>query len=160
MNPVIVQQYPGDGGTFQTVELMRHQVESSYLHPWIRERAAVMTSGCRRQNECEHYALLNFVRESVQFIRDPLEAEILIDPVTFIEQRLRAGAPVFGDCAQMTVYLCCLLKAIGHAPNFKVIGDKMAYNHVFVECEGTELDATMPPFETPDRYERMMRVAV
>lgn len=157
MNPISLPQFGGDAGTMQTLTLMRQMVESSYLHPWIRERAAVLASPCARDRYCEHQTLTDFVRSNVSYISDPLTTEVLADPVTFFEGRLRTGRPAFGDCAQMVSYLCSLLKSIGHNPKFKVIGDRSDLSHVFVLCEDQELDPTMSS-GVPDYYERFMLV--
>lgn len=158
MNPTVIPQFYGDAGTLQTVTLMREMVEQSYLHPWIRERAAIVTQPCNRNPVCDHQLLNQFVREAIQYISDPLGTEVLADPITFVEARLRQGAPVFGDCAQMVTYLCSLLKSIGHAPKFKVIGDGQELTHVFVECEGEDMDPTLTGFDVPQYYERFMLV--
>jgi hypothetical protein len=161
MNPIVIPQFYGDAGTFQALNIMREQVENSYLNPLIRERAASLTRLCdRHDRSCEHQTLCGFVRDSIQYVDDPAGIEVLADPVTFVERKLRSGEMVYGDCAQMVPYLASLLKASGHNPKFKVIGDNQAFHHVFIDCEGTELDPTMDPFTIPDYYDRFMLIEV
>ena len=160
MSPTVIPQYYGDPGTFQALGIMRQQVESAYLNPLIRERAASLAGLCNRSKACEHTAFCDFVRDNVQYVNDPAGVEVLADPVTFIEQRLRSGQLAFGDCAQMVPYLAALLKTCGHMPKFKVIGDAQGFHHVYIDCEGTELDPTMNPGNLPDYYDRYMLIEV
>lgn len=154
MNPVVLPQYSGDAGTFQALAIMRNQVNDSYLHPLIRERAAYLSQCGSTICATDHEIFTDFVKSNVKFIRDPFDTEILADPVTWIEERLRSNDLAFGDCAQMTPYLASLLKAIGHAPMFKVIGSNNYFSHVFLLCEGEELDPTLP--NPPTDYERFI----
>lgn len=157
----VYPSWPGDSGTLQTVYMMRELVNKSYLHPHIRERAASMVSNCRRAIGCEHGALLSWVHNAVQYVRDPIDVETLTEPVSFMEGRLRAGVKPFGDCDDMSTYLAALLKSIGHAPLFRVLSRSgNGFHHVHVVCHGTFLDPTLLLGQYPTQAVRAIQIKI
>jgi hypothetical protein len=132
-----------DTGTYQTLSKMRDLVNQSKLHPWIRDRAAMITANCNRNYDCEDYAALGYTKNIIRFVRDPDGVEALHDPVTWYEQRIRNHIPVYGDCDDLSMYLASLLKAIGHNPQFRILGTPNSFYHVHVVCHGKMLDPSM-----------------
>ncbi len=161
MNPTVYSQLPGDSGVYQTVYMMRDLVNKSYLHPWIRERAAAILRNCNRSPACEDFGLSNWVREKIQYVRDPAEVEALHDPITFFEKRLRSGQLVFGDCDDMSIYLASLLKAVGHSPLFRILARVgNSFHHVHVICHKHILDPTMEIGRLPRQAMRAVQIKV
>lgn len=158
MNYQIVSQDYGDAGTIQTLNTMVSMVNNSYLNPLIRNRAASITASCGREKWLQHACLDSFLRDHVRYINDPLDSEVLAEPVSFFENKLLNGETPYGDCAQISTYLATLLKSIGHAPQFKAIGNMTEFYHVFVVCEGQGIDPTEP--FVPTNYEREMIVRI
>lgn len=145
----LFSQWPGELGTYQTVSMMRNMVNRSYLDPVIRERATGLIIPCGRDLRCHHRRLQSFVSERVQYVKDPQGVEALHDPITFYEDRIRKGKRAWGDCDDMSVYLATLLKSIGHNPMFRIVGSLNFFHHIFVICEGENLDPTMKLEEFP-----------
>lgn len=157
----LFSQYPGDSGIYQTVYMMRELANKAQYHPWIRERAASIVNGCNRVRTCEDMVLSNWVKSKVQYVRDPVDAEALHDPVTFYERRLRSGLPVYGDCDDMSTYLAALLKSIGHQPFFRTLA-RVGWDlhHVHVVCDGQFLDPTMEIDKSPRQASRAIQFKV
>jgi len=154
-------QLPGEAGIFQTARMMKELVNKNYLHPWIRERAAELVRGCHRNLRCEEDSLTNYVRNTIQYLRDPVDVEALHDPVTFYERRIRTDQNVFGDCDDMSIYLATLLKAIGHSPKFRIMARTgNEFHHVHVICHNNLLDSTMSLGNYPTQYSRAVQVTI
>ena len=144
MNLVFYQQLGGDAGIVQTLGHMRNLVNNAFIHPWIIERARSLVGHCNRSRECEHRTLQGWVNGSMRFIRDPYGVESLFDPVTYVENSIRQGKKPSGDCDDLVMYLASLLKAVGHAPFFKVVSKYGSdFHHVLVYCDGNDLDPTL-----------------
>jgi hypothetical protein len=161
MNPTIYSQVPGDGGVFQTVQIMKGLVNKNFLNLLIRERAASIVQNCNRKIDCEHYGLLGYVRSAIQYVRDPTGVEALHDPVTFYEARLRNLQSVFGDCDDMSTYLATLLKSIGHPPFFRILSRTgNSFHHVHVICHGKLLDPTLELGNFPRQATRAVQIKI
>ncbi len=155
--PTVHAQLSGDDGIYQTVYMMRDLVNKAYLHPWIRERATRLVSGCRRDVNCEDRTLNGYVNRAMQFVRDPTDVEALHDPVTYVEANLRQGIRPAGDCDDLSLYLAALLKSIGHRPSFTII-DRFGkgFHHIFVWCDGNDLDPTLLNVGERDKPKRQL----
>lgn len=142
--PKIFSQLGGESGIYQTVAMMIQIVNESFLHPYIRERAANLAGHCARSLNCEHLALLGWVNSRMNFIQDPYGVESLFHPIN-VEENLRSSdTNVPGDCDDMAMYLAALLKSIGHNPAFRVIGKNSSQlHHVMVNCHRQNLDPTV-----------------
>ena len=160
MNPILHFQWPGEMGIHQTIYMMRNLVNQNYPHLWIRERANHIIQGCERDRHCEHIALRDWISSNVDYLEDPTDIEALHHPITFYEKRLRHNQKVWGDCDDMALYLATLLKAIGHRPQFRVVGRNKTFHHVLVICEGENLDPTMEAGNYPKNPGRAMRIPI
>lgn len=158
MNPTIVGQDYGDAGTMQTLQAMVSMVNNSYLDISIRDRASQIIRSCGRSRDMQHACFDSFMRQNVNYISDPFDTEVLSEPITFMNQRLNEGRKPYGDCAQISTYLATLLKSVGHQPQFKAIGNPGFFYHVFVVCEGEEIDPTEPVI--PKQYERFTIIPI
>lgn len=162
MNPSLYTQASGEAGILQTVSMMKDMVNKSFLHPWIRERAARLIANCNRNQDCEDKVLWGYVIKAIQYVRDPAGVEALHDPITFIEQRLRNRQVPFGDCDDMSLYLATLLKSVGHHPKFRVLSRAQdgTFSHVLVFCHNKNLDPTMEYGREPRNPTRAMQIMI
>ncbi len=158
--PKLYAQWPREMGTWQTVTMMKDMVRKASLHPWIRDRAVQVTLHCGRDLRCQCIALYGYVKGIMSYVRDPEGTEALHDPVTWVERRLRSGQSVYGDCDDASMYLAALLKAIGHAPRFRVMGREDRLHHVSVVCHNILLDTTVRPGVALPQPKRALQVPV
>lgn len=158
--PHVFAQWPAEAGTWQTVDMMKKFVQESMLHPWIRDRAAQVTAHCGRDLRCQCIALYGYVKGIMSYVRDPDGTEALHHPVTWVERRLRSGEPIYGDCDDASLYLASLLKAIGHRPAFRVVGQRERLHHVAVVCHNIILDTTVEPGRQYPHPQRAFRVPI
>ena len=158
--PTLHAQWPGEAGTWQTVAMMRDLARKAALHPWIRDRAVQVTAHCGRDAKCQCAALYGFVKNAMPYVKDPAGTEALHDPVTWVERRLRSGQSVYGDCDDASLYLAALLKAIGHRPHFRVMGQRDRLHHIAVVCHEMTLDTTVAPGRYLVQPQRALRVPI
>jgi hypothetical protein len=105
--------------------------------------------------------LLGWVKNKVQYLRDPTGVEALHDPISFYEKRLRRNLRVFGDCDDLSLYLATLLKSVGHAPLFRVLSRTgNTFHHVHVVCHSHLLDPTMELGRLPRQATRSVQIRV
>jgi hypothetical protein len=158
--PQVHAQWPGEAGTWQTVSMMRTMARESALHPWIRDRAVQVTAHCDRDTRCQCLALYGYVKNILSYVKDPTDMEALHHPVTWIERRLRTGQRVYGDCDDAATYLAALLRAIGHRPRFRVLGQRDRLHHISVVCHNIFLDTTVQPGVALPHPQRAIQVPV
>lgn len=122
----------GNNGAIATLRVMRDFANEANLDPsqLIRGKALELVSGLPpRQWFAEIRALHAFVRDSIRYVRDPVDAELVQTP----EATLRIGQ---GDCDDKATLLAALLKSIGHPARFVALdltGD--GFSHVLVETK-------------------------
>lgn len=139
----VFPQSGGAAGVAETLAAMSRLATASMLDPLIRDQAAFAISGCQRgDRHCQCYALMSWVSRNVRYVPDPLDTEALHDP-RLMARGIASKKYVYGDCDDMSTYLAALLKAIGLRPSFRAVGyDGQPFQHVYVRCEGLNLDAT------------------
>lgn len=140
--PNLIAQAPGDAGVQQTVAYMRALVNAAITDPVIRRQGFLATQHCPRQDHgCKCYSVLAWVKRHLHYLADPRGVEALHDP-KLIATAIHTGRVPYGDCDDFAMYTAALLKSIGLAPAFRVIGHGPQFSHVYVVCHGLTLDGT------------------
>lgn len=121
---------PGDAGTDQTVKEMNRMVDKARSCLRLRAVARYILRAARvpaRDIGGEISALFSFVRDRIRYVRDPIDVELVHDPLN----TLRVGA---GDCDDKAVLLAGLLQTIGHKTRFKVVALRRGdFHHVLLD---------------------------
>lgn len=121
----------------QTVDVMRGVATSRSRSPLIRQVAIGILNyaGTASQDYySEAMAIGNFVHQRIAYVKDPTDMELLVDPITLLEQADRGQAR--GDCDDMSLLTASLLLAIGHDPFFRCVryngGSFDPFSHIYV----------------------------
>ena len=123
---------PGPEGTRATLRIMKKLANDAVRDPRqiVRAKAIELYSaaGLRsRQWVPEIQALQRFVQNSIRYMRDPEDVELVQTP----EVTLKVAT---GDCDDQATLLASMLKASGHPAQFVAIGLKGGpFSHVLVE---------------------------
>jgi hypothetical protein len=83
----------------------------------------------------EAWAIGDYVKRKVRYVRDANGIEQIHDPLTLIDQLERGIARA--DCDDMALLIATLLLSIGHKPKFRMArykGYSGPYNHIYVVC--------------------------
>lgn len=127
-----------------TLALMRQMIRTGRKNPFVRVQAESLITGLphkaygQQARECFH-----FVRDDVQYVRDPRDVERIQTPEALLQSRK-------GDCDDKVVLLCSLLESIGHPTRLVVIGlHGGPFSHVY--CE-TRIGAHWVPCETTEPW--------
>ncbi len=104
-----------------------------------------------RDDVAEVAALFNFVQDTLHYVDDPTDIELVKSPM-LLDQSVTAQGYFMGDCDDASGYLAALLKAVGYAAVLTVVTPENAegfdYRHIFVrvwlpkEQQWLALDAT------------------
>ena len=123
----------GYAGTRKTVELIARLVRIGAKDFCVRQTAiAILRSrGIRPKDYMgEINALFEWVQRNVRYTRDIHRVELLHTARRMLE--LRAG-----DCDDMTILLCAMLKSIGHPVRLALVGfnprNKSVFTHIYLE---------------------------
>lgn len=128
----------GANGNKQTVRIMAELARQRASHPMVRQLAMdiVHQANIPSHNyldECK--AIGAYVQKNIRYLKDPQGMEQLTDPVLLIK-RIKEGTAQ-GDCDDMALLICTLLKSIGHSPYLRFVKYKKLtgpYNHIYVVC--------------------------
>lgn len=126
----------GLNGNLETLKKMIMVARLRSRHPLIRELALRILEhyGVPSQDYLkEAFAIGDYIRKKVRYVRDINGVETLHDPLTMIDQMKRNQAQ--GDCDDMSLLIATLLLAIGHQPYFRVVRyyDGIGpYQHIYV----------------------------
>lgn len=106
-------------------------------NPLVRQFAIGILNqfGTRSQDYySEAVAIGRYVQKNVAYVKDPTQLELLVDPVTLLEQVSRKQAR--GDCDDMSLLIATLLLSIGHEPYFRCVRYEGriagAFSHIYV----------------------------
>ena len=166
--------FGGDHGIYQTVSSLKSLVNQALRDPSgaIRLRAESLLSGVpERDDMAEVSSLYNFVVQSLHYVDDPYEIEMIKNPV-LIDQSITDTGSFMGDCDDASGYLAALLKSIGYAVQFVIVTPADApgfqYGHIFVrvwlphENQWLALDPTAKAYpmgwEVPNKKEKVYDV--
>ena len=128
--------FNGKRGNIQTINVMKQVARQRAGDPRIRALALKILSDCKIPSQdhlSEAICIGNFVKESVRYVRDPDNIELLTDPVTLVDQIARGIAQ--GDCDDMSLLIATLLLSVGCQPYFRAArykSDSGHYNHIYV----------------------------
>ncbi len=99
--------------------------------PGVRAVACEITSSLRGKDyAAEVYALFNWTKRNIRYVRDVRDVETLQTPRRTLEQRS-------GDCDDQAILLSALLESIGHRTRFAALGFKEAppFEHVVAQTK-------------------------
>lgn len=132
----------GIGATLSMMSALSRDGRKSML---VRETALCLISGFDQKDySSEVRALHAFVRDSIRYVQDPDECELIQTPDKTIE--LCAG-----DCDDKSILLAALLGSIGYVARYRAIGFQPGiFEHVYVE---TKLRERWIPLETTEPVE-------
>jgi hypothetical protein len=123
----------GYAGTRKTVELIADLVREGAKDFCVRQTAIeiLMRHGVRPKDYLgEIDTLFEWVKRNVRYTRDIHRVELLHTARRMLE--LRAG-----DCDDMTILLCAMLKSIGHPVRLALVGfnprRKKLFTHIYLE---------------------------
>jgi len=128
----------GYAGTRRTVELIAHLVKEGAKDFCVRQTAIEILR--RYGIPAKDYwgevrTLFEWVKRNVRYTRDIHHVELLHTARRMLE--LRAG-----DCDDMTILLCAMLKSVGHPVRLVLVGfnpgKKNLFTHIYLEvfCKG------------------------
>ncbi len=135
----------GVAGIEATLSAMSRFSKAGKKSMQVRDMALSLIRDCPAKDwACQVRALHAFVRDSIQYVLDPVDVELVQEPETTL--RLRAG-----DCDDKSVLLASLLGSIGHPARYCAIGfEPGIFCHVYVE---TKIGANWIPLETTEPVE-------
>jgi transglutaminase-like putative cysteine protease len=123
----------GYAGTRKTVELIARLVKEGAKDFCVRQTAIeiLIQHGVRPKDYLgEIRALFEWVKCNVRYTRDIHRVELLHTARRMLE--LRAG-----DCDDMTILLCAMLKSVGHPVRLALVGfnprKKKLFTHIYLE---------------------------
>jgi len=123
----------GYAGTIKTVDLIARLVREGSKDFFVRQTAIAILRrfGVRPKDYLgEINALFEWVKRNVRYTRDIHRVELLHTARRMLE--LRAG-----DCDDMTILLCAMLKSIGHPVRLALVGfnpkRKTLFTHIYLE---------------------------
>jgi transglutaminase-like putative cysteine protease len=137
----------GYAGTIKTVELIADLVRAGAKDFCVRQKAIEILRQCGIRPKDylgEIWALFEWVKCNVRYTRDIHRVELLHTARRMLD--LRAG-----DCDDMTILLCAMLKSIGHPVRLVLVGfnprKKNLFTHIYLEVfykgRWISLDATV-----------------
>lgn len=138
----------------QIVQILHELVQRYARLPEIHERAAKIVLGLADDDQLSQiYRLSNFVRDHVQFLRDPHLGEYIISPLVMLD-KIAASGKATGDCDDHVLLLNSLAQSIGFPT--RVVGVKAnsdLYNHVlssiYFRNKWVDIDSTIKIGEQP-----------
>jgi transglutaminase-like putative cysteine protease len=111
----------GDGGTRATLGVMYALIVAASKHPNVRDMAMNIMRTEKLKPSTSIYALREWIRLVVPFVRDPVTAEALTDPVAMIARIEEQGrAP--GDCDDVAMLVAAMALAVGFRARLAVVG--------------------------------------
>lgn len=127
---------PGINGNLKTLDIMKKMARQRACHPSVRELALRILEYYNVPSQDyykEAYAIGDYIKRKVRYVRDIKDVETLQDPVMLIEQMRRNQAQ--GDCDDMSLLIATLLLSIGHQPYYRVaryFEGNGPYQHIYV----------------------------
>jgi transglutaminase-like putative cysteine protease len=164
----------GDYGIYQTVAQIKALINQALTDPnaAIRLRAEEILSPVTERDEMgEVTAIYDFVKDSLHYVDDPTDIELLKNPI-LIDQSVSKSGSFMGDCDDASGYLAALLKSVGYSVQLVIVTPANApgfdYRHIFVRVwlpkaqQWLALDATAKIYpmgwEVPNKKEKAYNV--
>lgn len=137
----------GAAGTRATLNIMARLVRECRTDPLIRRTAANLVAELPEQSfYAEAEKLFFFVRDSIRYLQDTNNVEVLQNPRITLTER-------YGDCDDKATLLAALLESVGHPCRFVAVGYTKfdEFEHVYLETKigarWVAAETTMPvPF--------------
>lgn len=128
-----------------TLKLMSQKAKAGKVEPFIRAKALELTAGLKQKNRMgEIFAVWEFVKNRIRYVRDIRNVETLQDP----DYTLLQGA---GDCDDKAVLTAALLESIGHPTAFLALGFAPGkFSHVIAETRAGPSGKWLPLETTED----------
>ena len=126
----------GEQGSLATVDFLIKVARKQSKLPIIRELALrILEQYDVKSNDYynEAFAIGDFVKKKLRYVRDINGTELVHDPVMLIDQMRRGQA--HGDCDDMSLLIATLLLSIGHQPYFRIVkyyNGMGAYQHIYI----------------------------
>lgn len=165
-----VKQYEipsGDRGTKATLGMMMQLIVAGSRHPNVRDMAFKIMRPDKLKPSTSIYALREWTRLVVPFVRDPVTAEALTDPVAMVD-RIDVEGRAPGDCDDAAMLVAAMALAVGFRARLVVVGFKgtsplaggldsaVPFLHIWCEVASptgtlvwTEMDTTRPMQRIP-----------
>ena len=123
----------GKGGAYDIAYIIAREIEAGRVHPDVLKKAAELLRGIDwRDRRAVVHALWKFVRDDVDYRKDPYGQELVRYPETVLEH-------MAGDCDDQTVLLGALLSAVDAAPISLVLARANpatpAFTHILLAAE-------------------------
>jgi hypothetical protein len=142
----------GFAGHLHTIGLMRQLVNARKCEPFIIQTACnIIYQTPQFDTDAECFALFEYVRDRIRYVRDVVGVETLADPVMTLRRML-------GDCDDQSTLLATLLESVGYPTRFIMAGYQGSeFEHVYLQAlirdEWVSMDPTQPEqmgWEPPD----------
>lgn len=156
----------GDRGTKATLDVMVRLITAASMHPDVRDMALKIMRPDKLKPATSIHALREWTRLVMPFVRDPVTAEALTDPVAAIHRiELQGRAP--GDCDDVAMLVAAMALSVGFRTRLVVVGfshtapltgldSKDPFLHIWCEVAPptgvvawTEMDTTRPMQRIP-----------
>lgn len=106
----------GTPGTKRTLEIMRKLVHEGKKSPLVRHVSVLLTQDIEQKNKfAEIYALYNFVKDRIRYVRDIRNVETLHTAERILQNKA-------GDCDDKSILLASLLESLGFKTRFVAVG--------------------------------------
>jgi hypothetical protein len=112
----------GIQGNLETIKQMTSVARVRSRHPQVRELALRILEHYYVPSQDylkEAFAIGDYVKQNMRYVRDINGVETLHDPLMLIDQLKRKQAQ--GDCDDMSLFIASLLLSIGHQPFFRAV---------------------------------------
>lgn len=169
----------GDKGTLATIAMMKRLIVAASMHPDVRDMAIKIMRPDRVSPGMAIQTLRRWLQVAVQFVRDPVTAEALTDPVAMI-QRIEDGGRAPGDCDDVAMLAAAMALSVGFRARLVAVGFKHTapltgaldgkdpFLHIWTEVAPptgtlvwTEMDTTRPMQRIPvDAFSRVLIVPI
>lgn len=118
----------GETGISETINAIRVLVDRYSIDWGLISLAREITRLCSEKDKLEEAdALFFWLKENIKYYHDPIEAELLQNPLITIQERA-------GDCDDMVILLASLNKAIGNDIAYVTISlpGEMEFSHIYM----------------------------
>ena len=139
----------GDAGIRQTVQHMLRLIRRDASNAEVKAIARKLRA---KNDEQTVFNTFKYVVDNFPYSFDPDDREVLVSPARHFECKNDKGScdNKYGksnDCDDLTMKLCCLLKANGYQTWIKIIewkADQDGFSHVYAMCLVPTIDKVIP----------------
>lgn len=115
----------GTAGTKETLRIMRRLTNEGKKSPLVRQVAVYLTQDLDQKDRlAEIYAVYNFVRDRIRYVRDIRGVETLHTAEKILQNKS-------GDCDDKSVLIASLLEALGFKTRFVAVGFSLPKKSLF-----------------------------